>query len=262
MRIRIVVWNCNMRLHDKAARLRVLRPDLAVIPECACPEVLLRRSTDLVPSDLAWEGSNPAKGLAVLAFGPWRIDVDRRHVARSGTTLPLQVSGPAVLRLLAVWGRTRRAGRRRDPSPEPLGAALARVAPFLSTSPAIVAGDFSHLLLARRAGGRRAPTPLARRLAALGFVSAYHVARGVAHGEEPEPTFFRHRRLPGRHHADHVFVDLATARGLHDVTLGKAADWTTSSDHLPLVVELSLSVPASSLGGPSRPRAPVRAGGA
>jgi exodeoxyribonuclease-3 len=241
VRIRIVVWNCNMRLHDKAARLRALEPDLAVIPECACPEVLLRREIELAPSDLAWEGANPAKGLAVLAFGPWHVEVDRRHVRRSGTTLPLHVSGPAALRLLAVWGRAQRGGRRHDPPPEPLGAALARIAPFLSTSPAIVAGDFSHLLLARRADRRLAPTPLARRLTALGFVSAYHLARGVAHGAEPEPTFFRHRRLPGRHHSDHVFLDRATAaRGLQDVALGEAAAWTRSSDHLPLVVELDV----------------------
>jgi hypothetical protein len=239
MRIRIVVWNCNMRLHDKAARLAALRPDLAVIAECACPEVLLRRSIDLAPSDVAWEGAHPAKGLAVLAFGPWRLAVDRRHVPRGGTTLPLEVSGPAALRLLAVWGR-RRARRRRGPLPEPLRAALERLVPFLSGSPTIVAGDFSHALLARRAAGGRASTPLARRLDALGFVSAYHVARGVEHGAEPEPTFCRHRRLPGRHHADHVFVDGATARGLHDVAIGDAADWIDSSDHLPVAVELSL----------------------
>ena len=84
-----------MRLHDKIDRLRELRPDLAVIPECACPEVLFRRSLELDPSDFAWEGVNPSKGLAVLAFGRWRVKLDPAHRPGTSTTLPLHVSGPA-----------------------------------------------------------------------------------------------------------------------------------------------------------------------
>lgn len=230
-----------MRLHDKVERLQALRPDLAVVPECACPEVLLRRSIELAPSDIAWEGANPAKGLAVLAFGPWRLEVDRLRLPRAGTTLPLHVSGPATLRLLAVWGLPRWARRNRDPRPEPLGDAIERLVPFLSNFPAIIAGDFSHTLLARRKDGRPAPSRLARRLAALGFVSAYHSLRGVGHGEEPEPTFCRHRKLPGRHHADHVFVDRTTVSRLRRVEVGCASRWVSASDHLPLVVELEAS---------------------
>jgi hypothetical protein len=241
MRLRIVVWNCNMRLHDKTGRLRGLCPDLAVIPECACPEVLFRRSLELNPADFAWEGTNPRKGLMVLAFGPWRFRTDRSHQPRSGTTLPLHVSGPAAFRLLTVWGLPRWAHRYRDPPPEPLGKAVERLVPFLSTSPAIVAGDFNRTLARRRRDGRRASSVLARHLEALGFVSAYHHDRGVSHGEEPEPTFCRYRRLPDRHHADHVFVDRATAGRLRGVEIGHAPRWISSSDHMPLIVELDVA---------------------
>lgn len=238
MALRIVVWNCNMRLHDKIESLRALAPDLAVVPECACPEVLLRRSLELAPDDIAWEGANPAKGLAVLAFGRWRLEIDRRHRPTSASTLPLHVSGPSPFRLLAVWGLSRWEHRRRDRPPEPLGEAVERLLPFLTDRPAMLAGDFNLALLARRRDGRPVPSKLARRLAALGFVSAYHHARGVAHGGESEPTFCRYRRLPGRHHADHVFVDGDTVRRLSSVEVEPAARWVSSSDHLPLVVEL------------------------
>jgi len=240
MRLRIVVWNCNMRLHDKTGRLRGLRPDLAVIPECARPEVLFRRSLNLIPEDFVWEGTNPRKGLMVLAFGPWRLRADPTHEPRSGTTLPLHVSGPRPFRLLAVWGLPRWAHRYRDPPPEPLGQAIERLAPFLSDSPAMVAGDFNRTLLRRRSNGRSVPTVLARRLEALGFVSAYHRDRGVSHGEETEPTFCRYRRLPDRHHGDHLFVDRATATRVRSVEIGYAPRWISTSDHLPLVVELEV----------------------
>jgi len=229
-----------MRLHDKTGRLRALRPDLAVIPECACPEVLFRRSLDLIPGDFVWGGTNPRKGLMVMAFGPWRLRADRSHQPRSGTTLPLHVSGPASFRLLAVWGLPLWAHRRRDPPPEPLGRAIERLAPFLSDAPAIVAGDFNRTLVGRRRNGSSVASVLARRLEALGFVSGYHHDRGVGHGEETEPTFCRYRRLPDRHHADHLFVDRATAARVRRVEIGYAPRWISTSDHMPLVLELEL----------------------
>jgi hypothetical protein len=237
-----------MRFHDKVDRILALEPDLVVVSECACPEVLLRRTVGLVPNDVAWEGTNPAKGLAVLAFGDWRLRVDERHVLKAGTTLPLRVTGPGFFRLLAVWNVPRWARRRRDPPPEPLGRATERLAPFLAAEgPVVVAGDFGLALLARRRNGSPGRSPLGRRLAELGLVSTYHHARGVAHGREPEPTFCRYRRLPGRHHTDYVFVDRATAGHLQRVEVGRAERWVPLSDHLPVVVDLV---------GPPRARLP------
>jgi exodeoxyribonuclease-3 len=229
-----------MRLHDKVEQLCGLRPDLAVIPECACPEVLLRRCLELGPSDFAWEGVHPSKGLAVLAFGRWRLEVDPLHRPRTSSTLPLRVSGPASLRLLAVWALPRWAHPRRQPPPEPLAHGLTRLRPFLSRTPLIVAGDFQRTLLRRTANGNPEPSQLARRLAGLGLVSAYHRHRGVAPGHEPEPTYCRYRRIPGRHHTDLVLVDGRTASGIHGVEIGRAREWTKSSDHLPVIVDVEV----------------------
>ena len=37
MPLRIVSWNCNMALRPKFEALRTLRPDVAIIQECAAP---------------------------------------------------------------------------------------------------------------------------------------------------------------------------------------------------------------------------------
>ena len=230
-----------MRLHDKVEPLRALRPDVAVVPECACPEVLLRRALELDATDFAWEGANPRKGLAVLAFGSWRLRKDRAHRPRVGTTLPVHLSGPAAVRLLAVWALPRWGHRPWGAPPEPLPEGIDRLASFLASGPAIVAGDFNRTLVARRGNGTLAPSALARRLEARGFVSAYHLDRRVARWQEREPTLFLHRRLPGRHHVDHVFLDAGTAADLRGVEVGGGPDWIRSSDHAPLIVEVEVS---------------------
>ncbi len=239
-----------MRLHDKVGRLRALRPDVAIVPECACPEVLLRRAPDLEARDFAWDGAIPRKGLAVLAFGPFGLEIDRAHRPRSGTTLPVRVTGPVSFRLVAVWDLPGWGHRPWGPPPEPLPDGLERLSGFLASPPAIVAGDFNKSLLARRSDRRAVPSRLALRLTSLGFSSAYHLARGVEHGGEAEPTFFLHRRLPGRHHADHVFLDTATSSGLRRVEVGAGRRWVPSSDHVPVVVEIELvAAPSGRPGG-------------
>ncbi|HKQ60780.1 MAG TPA: hypothetical protein VJS92_05795 [Candidatus Polarisedimenticolaceae bacterium] len=220
-----MVWNCSRRLHDKVPDLLRLRPDVAVLAECACPEVLLRRlpPRTLGAGDLLWAGTEPSRGLGVATFGAWRGACDPAHDrSRRGATLPVQLTGPAAaLHLLAVWAR---------PGAEPLRAAIQRHAPFLTSTPTIVAGDFNATL----ARSRR----LAAELAALGFRSAYHHLHRVAPGEESEPTFFRLRRYPSRHHLDLVFVDAATAEAITRVEVHVGARWSAWSDHVPVVVEL------------------------
>ena len=222
--------------------LRSLRPDVAIVPECACPEVLLRRAIELEACDFAWEGARADCGLAVIAFGRWRLAVDRAHRIRCGSTLPVRVVGPSELRLVAVWAVPAWAHGKYGRPPEPIGVGLERLRPFLVEPPAVIAGDFNAALVSRRSGGRLAPSRLAARLGGLGFVSAYHRSREAGEGEELEATFFRLGRFPSPHHLDRVFVDRETAARVRRVELRVGSGWTVWSDHRPLVVEIGSDV--------------------
>ena len=47
--MRLIAWNCNMAFHRKVEPLLALRPDIAVISECAEPGRLSRLSaTDFI----------------------------------------------------------------------------------------------------------------------------------------------------------------------------------------------------------------------
>jgi hypothetical protein len=75
--MRIVTWNCNMALHRKAAPLLALKPDIAVVCECAAPDRLRAHGgTDWLQESPVWVGHNPHKGLAVLALGECVGDIE------------------------------------------------------------------------------------------------------------------------------------------------------------------------------------------
>ena len=223
-----------MRLHEKLAGVQRLHPDVLVVPECACPEVLFRRVPDLGARDVAWVGQHASKGLAVLSFGAWRLSIDREHDPRGATSLPVHLSGPGSLRLLAVWAVPARAHRPGTRRPEPVSQAFDRLAPFVSSGPCAVAGDFNSALRGALVRTERARSPLARRLAAAGFVCAASTV-----GTRHPPTFFRHRQARDGTAApsDRVFLDAASARGVRTVEFGVAWDWVGASDHVPLTVE-------------------------
>ena len=50
--MRLVTWNCNMVFDRKYQALERLRPDIAVIPECANPDILRRKAPLFKPSDM------------------------------------------------------------------------------------------------------------------------------------------------------------------------------------------------------------------
>jgi exodeoxyribonuclease III len=87
--VRLVTWNCCMALHRKFDALLRLRPDVAVICECAEPQRLAAFGGGLAGCNLApvWIGDNRNKGLAVFTCNGYRAQLSHpfyptlRHVA-------------------------------------------------------------------------------------------------------------------------------------------------------------------------------------
>ncbi len=241
--MRLVAWNCNMALDRKLAALRQLRPDVAVISECACPERLLptlgRGGRGL---ELVWVGRNPHKGLAVLGFRGHRVSLLPEHDPALAFIAPVRVEGPASFNLLAVWAQNASAGLTRKAEPGPLNLALARYRDFLAAGPAAVAGDFNNNVFWDKPGWAMNHAGTVTRLEALGLVSAYHAARGEAQGAERRPThYWRDRKKDGpTYHIDYIFVPRGWAlRGLR-VGNFAAGCGAGLSDHVPLVADIVL----------------------
>ena len=243
--MRLVTWNCNMALHRKLEALRSLEPDVAVLSECARPDIVAERAgLASLCADSVWIGTNDHKGLAVLGFNGYRVALDERYKASHRYVAPVRVSGRRRFNLLAVWAQNFSAGITRKRQPGPLRLALRRYRGFLTEVPSVVAGDFNNNLIWDKPGWLMNFSHTLDVLASLGLNSVYHHVTGEAFGEERAPTiYWRDRTKDGpTYHIDYVFAPHLWLREVRNIEVGCFEDWCGSrlSDHVPLTVDLDL----------------------
>ena len=207
--MRLATWNCGMALHRKFEAMLRLKPDIAVICECADPSACrpLPGRRTLAPmrsgsATIATRASRCSPSTATRCGWPNPSHSTLRHVA------PVHVTGPVECNLLAVWAQNGSGGVSRK---HQLGPAAARAHQI----PGVPGGATEHRRRRFQQQCLLAPTRLAhqprqrgRRLERLGLASAYHVVRGEQQGEETVPTlYWRDRKKDGpTYHIDYVFV--------------------------------------------------------
>jgi hypothetical protein len=240
MKLRIVTWNCNMGLYHKFDRLLTLRPDVAVIQECAGPERDDARGWHPPCTDRDWIGFNADKGLGVFTFGDLRI---RRHKTYSDAFslyLPVQIYGRCRLNLLGVWVADYRripSGSSNDPV-----SAIRYYRRFLSGGPSVVAGDF-NMLPQQMSHRTNAPAgrSLVELLARAGLRNADSVPIDGSSSNVLKRTHY-HQRRPGRGFvADYIFIPRRETPRLSAFEVCDPRDWIQWSDHVPLVAEFDLT---------------------
>ena len=249
VRVRLVAWNCRSAFHRKIDALMRIRPDIAIVAECANLQLLFRRApATFDPTSAVWVGSsNPQKGLAIFAFGEYRLTRAERYDPRITFAVPLRVDGPLAMNLLAVWAHYGLAPLRKS-TRGPTLRALARYREFLRERPlSIVAGDLNNHVRWDRPGKAWSHARAVNTFGRLGLVSAYHAFLGVDHGAELHPTFYWRTRSalgPTTYHIDYVFVPGTGCVQLRDVSVGTWTDWIAPglSDHAPIIVDLDLSI--------------------
>lgn len=239
--MKIVAWNCNMALHRKHERLLSLRPDVAVISECANADVITKKAASFNPSSSIWVGDNRNKGLGVFTFGSFNGTLSPIYQDHFPYIAPVLIEGPTLFNLLAVW-----ACHAKKNSYEaklgPLRRAINAYQEFIGGGSTIVAEDFNDNVQWDKPTKINNHSANVSELAALGLQSAYHSSRGIDQGSETEPTlYWRDRRNDGpRYHIDYCFIPNAWTKSIAAVTVGNFGDWvgTGLSDHVPLIVEV------------------------
>ena len=240
--LRIAAWNCCAGpLATKLAAARRLRADILVLPEAPrVPE----------SEQAAWIGDNPRKGLAVLARPPWRVQrVTVPRVTLPRYFLPVLIRGPETFMLWGVWAHAFGADRYVRATHRALDECHAHVA----REQPLLLGDFnSHCRWDHEHPPDRSHSALVRRLAALGYVSAYHHCRRRAHGREGHATFYEYRHRDRPYHLDYAFVPAGMVPRLRRVRVGQHRTWIRWSDHMPLVLELAAAGTGAPLHGADR----------
>jgi len=70
----IVIWNCNMVLHDRYEHLLALVPNIAIIAERANIDVMREKAPSFLPFSSIWVRDNRYKGLGVFTFGAYGVE--------------------------------------------------------------------------------------------------------------------------------------------------------------------------------------------
>lgn len=223
-----------MALHRKLFLLKDLNADLAIVPECA--KSLPGQVEDNF--SWAWKGQNLKKGLGVLGFNGWGVDV-----IDDGPQLPCVLpvgvnhAGQHVFDLLAVWTVT-----SKNAFGSPYGAQITELidtySKALAAGNTLIAGDFNTSIQGPSSEEHRTNLD---RLSQLGMISAYHHGLGIDHGDELDRTlrWIGPGRTEYRYMCDFVFIP---DRLLQDLSARVEPIWEGEhvglSDHQPVVVDI------------------------
>ena len=231
--LRIVTWNCHRGpLAPKRARLEALLPTFAAIQECPRP--------DVAKESFLWHGTNPRQGIGVSVGPGYSVELAPLRDAPT-YNLPVHIRGPQSFFALVNWSQ------KSSLYVEGIHRAIEAYRDLIEANPAVVLGDFnSNLFWDGKHPAGRNHSALVQVLADLGLVSAYHHFYKERQGEESRPTIYFQWNRHRPYHIDYCFIPESWTSRLRSVEVGTFDDWSDSSDHRPLTVDLSLPTPSSS----------------
>jgi len=230
-RLRLVTWNCRSgSVASRLDQLRVLAPDIVFLQECAPP------AGARVAGVVCSRATATRKGIALCAASRVCRCTARTPPPGSGrAAIAATVLRPIRFTAIGVWAQATRYA-------DDVTCTLRAHAALLRASPAVVFGDFnSGTSLLRLGSSSRHHRRLVDEFNALGLVSAYHAFHHVAHGHEADATYFHQFNAGKPWHIDFCFVPRSWASSLINVAVIDGDEWRRRSDHLPLLVDVSLA---------------------
>ena len=227
--MRIVTWNaCKGQFNRKSGYLDHLHADVAVIQEIARPTESL--------ANVLWFGSNPNQGVAVITRPPYTLKQVLQIDSVPHWVVPIEIEGPNSFLLFAVWTL----GVKPNPYVCAASTAIESYESWFAGRDVVMLGDFnSNAIWNKYYPVDLNHSAMVKRLDGLGIVSAYHQFRSELHGKETAHTFYLHWNESKRFHIDYCFLPKAWTSRLQSVDIGSYAAWRKSSDHRPLLVELT-----------------------
>jgi exonuclease III len=224
--LKILSWNCNLKLQEKFQRIRNFDADIILIQEC---EKLASNHFD--GFDFHWVGQNDKKGLGVLTRGSSEFP---QEIYRSDFIyfIPVIYKGIFTLGAWAFNGRAQKFGA--ESSGYFLDALDHYGEQIRSSEKVIIAGDFNNGPQWDTPGHRNNFVGIDDELNKLGLFSAYHVSKSEEFGKESSPTYFHQKNLDKPFHIDYIYSNLKPSKS---VEVGLFSDWSKFSDHVPVIAE-------------------------
>ena len=232
--MRLVEWNCRMAFHKKLWLLEKLGADLAVVPECS--ENAIATSDEFI--SFLWKGHNPKKGLGIIAFNEWQLQL-RDDLESLPWVIPFKAWHPEGLEFnaLAVWTVENKSVSDLSYAKQ-ITRLINTYSKEIKSENLSIIGDFNTSIQGPSKGPHQENLQL---LDSLNLFSAYHTLNGLNHGDEEEMTL---KWIgPGKkeylYHCDFIFLPKKILDGgksfIYKLWSG---EHTKLSDHQPVVVDI------------------------
>jgi len=232
--VRFVTW--NLWAGDTGAKLQRLptTPDVAAL--CEVSRQPPAPTLNGINPEWLWAGELADRGTAIASWG-----IGMKRLAPSEGTTPgrfsLAVDLANGMGVVGLWSCPQ--GPNASYAAE-IHKTLDAFEGLMRSRPCIVAGDFNL----EPGGQTDRRYGITRRLADLGYVSAYHAFNDVRFGDE-QPTYFHQFKRDKPFHIDMVFVPTDLVVKIRSVEIAPFDGWVTRgatrSDHVPVAVEIDLA---------------------
>ena len=213
-----------------------LRPDVLVVQEVERLDQVLVFAGSHQPTfrDRLSRTRDAKRSIAVLSYTDMKLEaVDHDDPMYTFRRFRAERNGLSF-QVVAVW--TEPADARRDDYKQAIEG-VQRFRDWIQRAPTVIMGDFND-------SARYQTTNWPELMAAiepLEVASAYHAFTGEPLGQEIHLTYFHGGKADGfAAHLDYCFIPLAWVPRITAVTVGDHQEWSRSSDHMPLVVDLDL----------------------
>jgi exodeoxyribonuclease III len=228
-----------MAFRRKYSSILRYKPDILIVPECEEPAKLNLDNSDLNPANIVWVGRNSNKGLGVFSFGEFEIQLKKSFNPEFRFVIPLTVRSKKVeFDLFVVW-----ANNPEDPDGayiEQVWKAVHFYEKQIGRANIIIAGDFNSNSIWDRGHRIGNHSDLVYKLSRNGIQSSYHNFNIASQGEELEKTLYMYRHENKGYHIDYCFMSSDLTSRIESVRVGAYDDWIKLSDHVPLIVEISI----------------------
>lgn len=233
----LLTWNCNRAFRRKKDLALQLDPDILVIQECEDPNRIKADWDDF--SDWVWVGDNKHKGLCIFTRNSFHLKKYDLNKCNTRYILPVMISGPVNLNLIGVWAMN----DVTDPKRRYIGqvyTALQHCQNILGKK-CLVAGDFNWNAIFDSStkyplyGNFEDTITLLQK---KDMYSIYHTINNCTFGNEPDPTFYMHKKQDRPYHVDYIFA----SKDISNSTFctGRFDNWHTFSDHMPMLATFNL----------------------
>lgn len=225
-----------MAFRKKWNPLVKLPADLLVISECESESKFVGAQRVPGLQDFLWVGTNENKGIGILSFNNYRIEICSFYNPEFKYVVPVNAQkGEEGFLVFAIWAMPHETSKTKGY----VGQVWRSINYYSDklNNRTILTGDFNSNSIwdkMRKVGNH---SDVENFLAARNIFSLYHKQTRELSGEESSATFFLHRKKEKPYHIDYCFLSEELINAQTKIKVGDFEDWIELSDHVPIMIE-------------------------